>query len=187
MLKNKRGVVQQIMSVLIIIVVLVVVIVMFWGGSILLPLFAGMGGETITQINNAVNTQSPNSELANATITATSIGTGVIGIMEYMVYFALIIMFVGFMILAYYVRSYPFLSFFWVLMIIALTFLSMILSNAYITASLQPATASYYSTWGSNNFIMENLPYVVVFVGIIGGIILFVLASREPESEVQIL
>lgn len=184
-LNNKRGVVEQIMSILIIIIVLVVIVVLFWAGSVTLPLLTGAGSDAINQISTTINTQAPNSDIANASNVATSIGTGVIGIMEYAVYFALIILIVGFMILAYYVRTYPFLSFFWVLIMIALTFLSMILSNAYTTASLQPATASYYSTWGSNGFIMENLPYIIVFVGFIGGIILFVLASREPESEVQ--
>ena len=62
--------------------------------------------------------------------------------------------------------------------------MSMFISNAYMTAN-QSNLAQYYSTWGTNDFLMSNLPIIVLVLGVFGGIFLFILASREPEGDTQ--
>lgn len=183
--QNKKGVIDQLMMVLIMAVVLVVIILVFWAGSMLLPVLTGTGNILVDTFTDSVNTNSPDTELANASNVAGNIASSILGVGESIVYIALIVLFAGFLMMAFYVRTYPFLAFFWIFIIIALTFVSMFVSNAYMTASVSSPLSSFYADWGSNDFLMSNLPSIVVFIGVIGGIFLFVLASREPESEVQ--
>lgn len=185
MRKNKKGLAQQLMVVLILGVILAVMVLIFWIGSMILPLITGIGTDITNNIQVGINENNPDTELSNATTVPANIVTGTLGVIEGIVYIALIIIFIGFFALAYYVRTYPFLAFFWIFIIIALTFMSMIVSNSYISASQNTQTAEYYATWGSNDFIMQYLPHIVVFFGAISGIFLFVLASKDPESEVQ--
>lgn len=184
---NRKGLVEQIYIVLIMAFVLALIILMFWVGSMTLPILFGAGSMVTDQLSNSINTQSPNSDLSNATNTAISMTRGILGIGETLTYIAMLILIVGFIMLAFYVRSYPFLAFFWIFIIIALTFMAMLVSNSYTQASQSPATEQFYQQWGQNDFLMSNLPIIVVVIGVFGGIFLFVLASREPESEVQIL
>lgn len=182
---NRRGVIDQIMTVLVVVVAVGVIILLFWAGSTLLPILTGTGGLLLNQISTSVNTNSPNTELANATNVVVTTGQGLLGIVESVVYFVFIFLIIGYFILCYYVRSYPFLAYIWVFIMIVLVFMSMFLANAYTQASTDPNIASFYSTWGSNDFLMTNLPMILSFVGVFGGIFLFILASRDPESEVQ--
>jgi len=182
---NKKGLSGQIMTVLIITMVLVFIIIAFWVGSMILPLLTGTGGLLINQLSSSINANSPNTELANASNIALNTASSVLGVVETIVYLVMIFLFLGFIALAYYVRTYPFLAFFWVFILIGLVFLSMIISNSYTLASQNPTISGYYTTWGSNDFLMSNLPIIVLVVGVVGGIFLFILASREPEAEAQ--
>lgn len=186
MVKNKKGLIDQITIVLIMAVALAFIILVFWAGSMVLPVLIGTGKQVTNQMQITVQQNNPNSDIANATSVSTSTANGILGIGETIVYIALLVLFVGFIMLAFYVRTYPFLAFFWVFIIIALVFMSMFVSNAYLTAS-QGDLKNFYSDWGSNDFLMSNLPIIVAVVGVFGGIFLFVLASKEPESEVQTL
>lgn len=182
--KNKRGIVDQIMMVMILAVVIVIVILVFWAGSMVLPVMVGAGGTLINQMSSSADTTG-DSALKNATNTSLSIASSTLGIVETLVYIALVMMFIGYLIMAYYVRSYPFLAFFWVFIIIGLTFLSLFITNSYTTARDTTPLSSYYTTWGGNDLLMSNLPVIVVVVGVFGGIFLFILASKDPESEVN--
>ena len=185
MLYNRKGFGNQLMMILVIGMVLAFIMLAIWVGGLFLPLLTGTGTLLVNTISTSINTQSPNSELANATNIALPIASRSLGVVEGIVYVFMVFIFLGFIALCFYVRTYPFLAFFWVFIIIALVFLSMFISNSYISASLVPATNSYYTTWGQNDFILSNLPFIIAVVGVVGGIILFVLASREPEAEVQ--
>lgn len=183
--KNKKGFVDKIMIVLIIAVVIAIFALIFFAGSLLLPILVGSGSMVIGQISNSVNTNSPNTELANATNTSLGIASNVLGVIELCVYIFMIILTLGFLALCFYVRTYPFLTYIWIFIIILLVFFSMFLSNAYITASQMGELQDFYALWGQNDFIMTNLPMIIAVIGIFGGIFLFILGTRDQESEVQ--
>lgn len=182
---NNKGFTQQVLIILIIGIVFAIMIIFYWAGSMVLPILTSAGSDITSQLQLSTSTNNPSSELANATATTGNIAKGIFGAVESIVYVFFIFLLMGFIALCFYVRSHPAFAFFWVFIIIGLAFVSMFVSNAYTSASQLPATSSYYSTWGTNDFLMSNLPIIVVVSGVIGGIFLFILASRDPESEVQ--
>lgn len=184
-MKNKKGLANQLMIVLILGVILGVGILVFWAVAMFSPLLTGTGNLLLDQLQLSVNTNNPSSEISNATDVSVNITKGILGIGETLVYVSMFIMIIGFIALCYFVRTYPFLAFFWVFIVIALVFVSMFVSNSYVMASQDSNLAEFYATWGTNGFLMENLPMIVAFFGVISGIFLFVLATKDQESEVQ--
>lgn len=186
---NKRGeLTNQIMMVIILCLVAAALIGAFWIVSVIGPIVAGEGTSIANQISTSVHSVSPNTGLDNATSVATNTTKGVLGTFELFVYLGFIGFFLGYLIICYYVRSYPFLAFFWIFIVIFLVFFSMLLSNAYQQAATTTLDmAAFYQSWGTNDFIMNYLPEIIAFMGITGGILLFVLVSREPESEEQLI
>lgn len=149
------------------------------------PIVSGEGKNIATQIRTAVNQNNPNTNLSAATTTTTTIVENVLGTGELLVYMFFMGLFIGYLILAYNVRTYPYLAFFWVFLMVVMVVLSVIVSNAYQQAAANGPTASFYTAWGTNNFLMENLPFIVAVIGIIGGILLFVIVQRVPEEELS--
>lgn len=185
--KNKKGLVKEIMIVIILFIVVVVLVSGYWIVSMVGPVIVGEGSAVAHQIQTSISANSPNTSLDNASQIVTSTTINVLGTFEILVYFGLMGMIIGFMLMAYYVRTYPFLAVFWVFMIIFLAFFAMLISNSYQQASTSGNLNTFYTNWGTNNFLMTYLPHIVVFFGVIGGILLFVLASKDPESETQLI
>jgi hypothetical protein len=172
------------------VMILFVVLGFLVGGYFLVsmvgPLVVGEGLSSMSILQTAINTTQAGSNLANSTAVAVEFATNFLGVIEVFVYFALIGLFLGYLIICFYARSYPFLAIFWVFAVIFLVIFSMILSNAYITtAESNSDINAFYETWGTNDLLMRYLPHLVGLFGIIGGIFLFVLIGKEPEAETQ--
>ena len=184
---NKKGdLVKNITMVLILFVVLGFLVGGYFLVSMVGPLVVGEGLNSMNILQTAINTTQQGTNLANASAVAVEFGTNFLGVIEVFVYFALVGLFLGYLIICYYARSYPFLAIFWVFAIIFLVLFAMILSNAYITtAESNSDINAFYQTWGTNDLLMRYLPHLVALFGITGGIFLFVLVSREPEAETQ--
>ena len=60
--------------------------------------------------------------------------------------------------------------------------IALIISIAYQQASQTADLASFYQTWGTNDFIMTNLPWIVGIFGFVSGIILFVITQTSSEQ-----
>lgn len=181
-----EGLIDKVMIVIILFVAIIAIVAVYALVSIAGPVVVGEGKNAANIIQSSIDTSQPNSSISNASLVATSTVNGVLGTFELFVYLGFIGLFIGFMMICYYVRTYPFLSVFWFFIIIALVFISMLISNSYELASTSNSDmSSFYSAWGTNNFLMLNLPYIMAVFGVVSGVFLFVLISREPESEVQ--
>jgi hypothetical protein len=186
-MKHKKGLLNQIYIVVILVAVLLFIIGLFSLGAIVLPIFAGQGIEVAGIVQNSLST-SGNQELEDAGEVATSTTINVLGGLELLVYLTLIGLVLGYIMIAYYVRTYPFLAFFWIGALVGLVIIAMIMSNAYETAKTSPELEAFYSVWGTNDFLMSYLPHLVAFIGIIGGIVLFgLVATNDSETETRYL
>lgn len=176
--------VSKIMIVIILFLVLAMLIGGYVLGSMILPILVGEGTHLTNVIQSDMDTHLPGSALANATAVATDTTQGVLGVFQLLVYFCLFGLIAGYFIIALYVRTYPFLAVFWIFLIIALVVFAMIFSNAYQYASTSSTDLeTFYTNWGTNHFMMTYLPHIVAVIGILGGILLFTLISKDPESE----
>lgn len=183
---NRKGdILSNIMIVMVLIVVVVGIIGVFSLGSIVLPIISGEGIDAANMIQESV-AAAGDSGLTNASTVATSTTINTLGIVEMLVYFLFLGLVIGFIIVSYYIRTYPFLGFFWIGGMVIIVIISMIMSNAYEQAKTGDL-ASYYTTWGTNDLLMSYLPHIMAFITIFGGIVLFAIVSRDPEQETQLL
>jgi hypothetical protein len=185
MKKNRKGLLNQIMIVVILITVIIAIIGVFSLASIVLPVLTGEGIEVATLLQTSMN-ESGIAEMNDAGQVATSTTINVLGIFELLVYLFFFGLVIGFIMVAYYVRTYPFLAFFWAGGMVITTIIAMIMSNAYEQAKTGDL-AQFYNTWGTNDLLMSYLPHIMAVVTIVGGIVLFVLVSRDSEGETQAL
>lgn len=185
---NKKGsltgVLDNYQFIFTIIMVLVIAIGVLWGMFTLGPIMAGEGTQAVSAIKNDLqSTDANNTEFSNATIVGADLTTSIIGKMEFLVYAVFLGCFIGFLIIGYEVKFYPYLSFVWIGLMIVVAFFSIIVSNAYQEDAANEITSSYFATWGSSGWVMSNLPYIVVSLGMISGILLFIMSSRQPDEE----
>jgi len=180
---NKRGLTNEIWIVIILFIVILMSVFAYWAYSSTAPLVTGLSSQITTQVKQTVDSTSPNSTLANVTAISVNTTNGILGLGESFVYIGLIGIFLGFLGICYYTRTFKWLSVVWILLVIVLVFISMILSNSY-QDSKNTATDlnKFYTTWGTNDFLMSNLPYIVGFFGFICGIILFAISALPDES-----
>lgn len=182
---NKRGVMDQLYPVLIMGVVLLGLILVIFLLAIGLPMLT----KGLNIFNTAFQGAIENAPDKNITVAGkVSVGNANTGVqvLEWISY-ALIIMFIlAFFIMCFYVRTYPFLSFIWIGIVIVLVVASLIMTVAYQNIMNSGGWISdAVGGWKNTNYILAYLPHIVAGIGIIGGIIMFILASREPEAEVM--
>jgi hypothetical protein len=141
------------------------------------------------EINSIIQNASLTTGNGNLTLATTSVlGQTNTGIqqLEWISYTIIIILLLTFVMLCFYVRTYPFLAFIWILIIVFLGGLSIFLTSAYQDIQSKGGfIGDALNSWENTNSLALWLPYIIVGIGIIGGIIMFVLATRE--SEVQTL
>lgn len=101
---------------------------------------------------------------------------------EWIGYGALVSLVFGFMIICLTVRSYPFLIYVWLGLGLVVVILSIFIANAYNGVSGGNVGATSYQSLKGNDFIIGNLPLVMGGIMLVGGIILFVLVSRDTEA-----
>ena len=102
---------------------------------------------------------------------------------EWISYTIFIVLILTWLIMCFYVRTYPFLMVIWILLVIVLVALSLYLSVVYQDLRLDPTLGTYYQSWENTDYFLQFLPAIVVIVGIIGGIIMFAILSRDNEAE----
>jgi len=181
---NRRGGLdRQIIFVLTLVVIFACVIFIIWGAATVFPLAVGSGQEITSTINDAIQTTDSGTPLGNASAAATNVASGVLGSIEFIVYAVMIGLFLGYLAICYYVRTLKILAAIWFIVIVLMVVAAMIVSNAYITAAADPTLGNFYQTWGSNDFMMRNLPFITGIVGVFSGLFLFVIMQREPEEE----
>lgn len=187
---NKKGsltgFLDNLQFIFVLVLVLVLVVGLIYG---LVTLGSPAVGETKDAVNEIKSAFQKgdlnNSQLGNATEVTANMTTGVLGKMELFVYAIFFGLFIGFLVVAYEVKFYPFLSFVWIGLMFVVVIFSIILSNAYQEASIDPATSEYYSTWGDTEWLMIYLPHIFAVLGVISGILLFALSTRSPDEEIN--
>jgi hypothetical protein len=178
------GFLDNFQFIFILIIVLVGIIGLIYGLAVTGPLVTGSVIDASDSIRDAVaNSPENNTDLGNATSTVTSVVSKTMGKMELLVYASFLGLFIGFLVVAYEVKFYPFLSFAWIGLMIIVTLFAIVISNAYTNQSVDGPTAEFYSTWGSTGWIMTYLPHIFASLGLISGILLFTLQSRSPDEE----
>lgn len=189
MIKNKKGVYNEVMIVIVLFIAFMSIIGLLWVYGAIAPLVVGEGQFLTEQLSTSINTNSPNSELANASTVPLETADTFLGLVEVISYLCILGGFLGFIAVCFYVRTYRWLSMVWIILVIGAVIVSMILSNAYQDIyNSSTDLASFYQEWGTNDFLLTYLPLIVGILGVVGGIILFTiqtLGSEEETTEIQ--
>lgn len=186
LLKNKKGQAQLSGKIVIIIVMAIVLITLVLG----IFLFQLVGPPLVStlQDTSGILTEtmqtSGNEPLQNATASSFTPALQSLNNLEWLSYTLFIVMFFTWIIMCFYVRSYPFLLIIWIVLVIIMIVLSIYLAVVYQDMRIDPGLSDYYQSWENTDFMLKNLPVVVTILGIVGGIVMFVLASRDQEAEV---
>ena len=89
---------------------------------------------------------------------------------------------IGIIISSFLVRTNPVWFGAYILFWSMATVISFPLANAYETIYLTPELASTFSEFVGQNWIMLNLPYWVIAIGLIAGVILFINMVRSRNE-----
>ena len=66
---------------------------------------------------------------------------------------------------------------------VIMTIMGIYLSSAYSDMIADSYTSSVMIGWGTSNWILLNLPTIFVSIGLIGGVIMFLLIPKEADAE----
>lgn len=173
---NRKGLTGALITVLLMILVLVFIIILYAFVSFTGPVLTYT---TTLATDTLASVDAPGTALTNATETVFVPVNEGLGNLEWLSYFLLIIMVIGFMMLCFFVRTYPFLIIFWLLFVTVIVFSTIYISSAYEDlSSSNDDIGNAYRNWETNNFLLAYLPGITSAIGFLGGIVLFILASR---------
>lgn len=182
-MRDKKGLSGQITTIIVMGIILGVIMLMVFVAQLAGPILFGPLQEIGVEINTAFQ-ETGNQDLIDAQESSFQPAIQATNNFEWITYTILIFMFIIFIVMCFYVRTYPFLIVVWILMILLLLFASLYLTVSYQEISVDSTLSGYYDSWENSNFLLKNLPVIILMVGVIGGIIMFILASREQEAEV---
>lgn len=182
LIKDKKGISNQIMLVIIMGIVLAMIVLLVFLSHLILPPLQSVSQDTNGIIQETFQS-SGDQNLIDAGEASFQPAAESLNNLEWMSYTLVILSFLVFLIMCFYVRTYPFLMFVWIIMMVVLIFISLYLTTTYQGLVTDDTLGGYYTSWENTDFILQNLPIILVFVGIIGGAIMFMLASRDRESE----
>ena len=183
--KNKKGQMQLAGKIWLIIIMAIVLIMLILGFF----LYQLVGPPLVSTLQDASGTisgtmqQSGDQNLQNASAASFEPALQSTNNMEWLGYTLFIVMFFTWIIMCFYVRSHPYLMLIWIVLVIIMVVLSIYLAVVYQDLRTSPGLADYYQSWENTDFMLKNLPIIVTILGIGGGIVMFILASREPEAE----
>lgn len=180
MLKDKRGLSNEIMVVIVMAFALGVIILFSYLVMLVLPLISDTT-QVFTGIIEDASVSSGNEALENATVVSFAPVSEGVQQLEWITFMLFVFMLITMLIMCFYVRTYPFLAFVWLLMVLVLVFISIFLTNAYNDIR-QGELSDVYQSWENTDFYLQYLPHIVLVMGIIGGIIMFAMASRRPDE-----
>lgn len=183
---NKKGFIQHILTLGILALVIVGIMLLIFVVQLAMPIFSTISTETGHLFILTTSNETP-SNLSIAATTATTAAIESIQMLEWISYVFIIMLIITFFGIAYFVRSHPFLIVFWIFIIICLVFVSLFLTVSYQDVKSDPYLASMYEQWESTDYLLSWLPHIITAIGILGGIVLFILITREPESEATVL
>lgn len=183
---NKKGFYNQIILIAVLILLFALIIGGFTLFSIIQPVLKDASG-SFTDAFRSINTITPSTDVGGNLTEATQVSTEVLDntmlIGDWLGYVALFVLMFGFFIIAYNVKAHPVLAIIWIFAIVAMTIVSFIISNAYTNVSTGELNALYLAN-PTNDFIMRYLPYIIIGLGVIGGLILLTISNRQLENEV---
>lgn len=183
-MRSKRGISDNIVMILIIMAIFIIIIVAYFVYSLAAPQVVYLANQAngILQ-TTAVDTGNGNlSRSMNMTIGAS---VNALNNLEWMSYFLFIGLLIALIFLAFFVRSYPFLIVIWIVFIIIIAFCSIYFSVVYADLRNDGTLGAAYKDWQFNDFLLQNMPYLIVGFGMAGGIFLFVIV-RTDDSEVAL-
>lgn len=180
---NKKGLMGQILIILIMVIVLICVIAFYYAWSLVAPFVTEFGQEALDLGIIATQNDTP-SNLSNSATTSFGALRDSLGLLETLSILFFFFLIIGFIAIASFVRTYPFLIVVWIIAIIVLSLIGIFFSAEYDNIKQQDATArEVYASWGMNDFILSNLPIIIILVGTLGALVmLFVLAT---DSDIQ--
>lgn len=162
--------------------VLIFIILLVWAGAVVLPILTptlhdvgSITTEALHSANDPAITQATDASIVPATETLNN--------MEWISYTLMILMFMAFLVMCFYVRTYPFLIWIWIIMIVVMIFVSIYLTVAYQNLRNDPMLGSYYKEWGNTDFVLRNLPIVIFVLGVVGGIIMFMIPKDTATEQ----
>ncbi len=180
--KNKKGLAGNIMLLIVFGIVLVFIILLIYAGSLILPILTPNLQEMGTLANDAMQSTN-NQDIQYASNNSIVPATESLNNMEWIGYTMMIFMFLVFIVMCFYIRVYPFLMWIWIVLIVILVFVSMYMTVAYQDLRADSQLGDYYKAWGNTDFVLRNLPVVVFILGVIGGIVMFMVSSRDGAME----
>jgi hypothetical protein len=177
---NKKGFTSQIIVLFILFIVLIIILLGYYAYSML-------GAPVFTVSNDIINdlqssfAQGSDKNLSTAVNVGTNIVAQTLNILKWFGWISFLLMIFAFLVVAYHVRTYPFLIFIWIFFIIVLAFVAMILSNNYQDMASDGSLG--YSSFTMDYYYMNYLPHIIIAVGLVSGVILFALSRRERFEE----
>lgn len=177
----KKGLVPQVITIFILFLVLIAIVIGWWAFSLIAPPVLGVVGEGV-QAFQTLGAGDPN---LNRSIETTVVNTykGFEQV-RWLSYAILIASLAAFIMIAFFVRSYPFLAVFWIGFMVVLIFISIYLSSAYIDLiGPKDQISAYYTSFQGNDFFMQYLPHLMVGFALVGGLVLFILVPRDADAE----
>lgn len=178
--KDKRGIGNSLFALLIIAGVLIVIMLVVFVFQMAGPPLISTTNSAKTILHNSIQT-SGNPALVNASANSIEPGLESLNNMEWIAYTLFTLMFLSFLGMCLYVRTYPFLLVFWIVLIILLTIVSLYLAVSY--QGLRTDTSLGYQSWENTDFMLKNLPTIIFTLGAIGGIVMFGISRGQNEQE----
>lgn len=183
-MKNKKGLANQIILLMVMAVVLILIM-----GLVFIWQLIGPPLQNTLQSSNTILQDTMSStqdqKLINASQASFGNAAASLNNLEWFSYTMFIMMFLVFLIMCFYVRVYPFLIFIWLILVVLLFITSLYFAVTYQDLRADATLGSYYQSWENTDFMLKNLPAIVLIVGIVGGIIMFMIANRSPEVELS--
>ena len=179
---NRKGFMQQIMIVLIFVIVLAAIMSIYYLWSLSAPIYESLQTDVFHDLIVATNNETP-SNLSESATTAFNVGIDSLAVMESISVIIFFFLIIGFIAMCAFVRTYPFLMVVWIVGIILLVFFSLILTSTYEDMKQDSVLRGYYTEWGMNDFILSNMPILILVVGVVGGLIMMFVLARDPDID----
>lgn len=181
---NNKGLVGQYMILIVMGIVMFCLMVLYWTYSLVAPPLTyaiDLGTSTLQQ---GVSGDGNLSFAVNSTFVPVNES---LDNLRWLSYSLMIIAFLAFIMICSFVRTYPFLLPFWLLIVFILAFLAIYLGNGYQNVAISGnVIGEQYQSWSANDYFMRYLPHIIVVFGLLGGFVLLVLVSRDNTAEVVI-
>lgn len=179
-MNNKGELSSGIIVVVVIAFVIGLVAVLSYAGMLLFPPVAD-AMNTLGSTMNEVSMQTGDQAMQNASDYSFETLGPIADNFEWIAYSIFIFLIITMLMLCFYVRTYPFLVFVWIFLILILVFISLFIASTY-PGIREGALGSTYQSWENTDFYLRYMPHIIFVIGIIGGIIMFGIASKQPDE-----